>query len=131
MLHWPADRVGIIFTPLVLAFTFALGVWADPIDLFGLPVSWLTRAAFLVAAVAMVAAAINPDQGVRLVAMLAGVAATLSRGLTILVVGQAGVPRKSELIGGSVWLAVGWLVFAVWVLTVPSVHRWGRRRGTW
>ena len=131
MLHWPADRIGLIFTPAVFAFTFALGVWAEPIDLFGLPVSWLTRAAFLVAAVAMVAAAINPDQGVRLVAMLAGVAATLSRGLTILVVGQAGVPRKSELIGGSVWLAVGWLVFAVWVLTVPSVHRWGRHRGVW
>lgn len=131
MLRWPADRVGIIFTPLVFAVTFALGVWADPIDLFGLPISWLTRAAFAVALVASLAAAVNPDEGTRLVAMLAGVAATLSRGLTILVVGQAGVPRKSELIGGSVWLTVGWLVFAVWVLTVPAVHRWGRHRGVW
>lgn len=127
MLHWPADRVGIILTPLVLAATYALGVWAEPIDLFGLPVSWLTRAAFALALVASVAASVNPDEGTRLVAMLAGVAATLSRGLTILVVGQAGVPRKSELIGGSVWLVVGWLVFAVWVLTVPAVHRWRSR----
>lgn len=127
MLRWPADRVGLIFTPLVLAVTFALGVWAEPIDLFGLPVSWLTRAAFVVALVASVAAAINPNEGTRLVAMLAGTAATLSRGLTILVVGQAGVPRKSELVGGSVWLAVGWLVFAMWVCTVPAVDRWRRR----
>ena len=126
-MRWPADRVGLVATPLVFAAVCALGVWAAPIALFGLPVSWLTRATFAVAGVAMVTSAINPDEGARMVAMLAGIAATLSRGLTILVVGQAGVPRKSELIGGSVWLAVGWLVFAMWVLTVPAVYRWRSR----
>lgn len=126
-MRWPDDRVGLVATPLVFAAVCALGVWAEPIDLFGLPVSWLTRVSFAVAGVAMVTSSINPDEGSRLVAMLAGIIATVSRGLTILVIGQDFVPRKSEIIGGSVWLAVGWLVFAVWVCTVPAVDRWRRR----
>lgn len=128
MIRWPADRVGLMWTPLVFAAVFSLGVWADPIDLFGLPSAGLTRVAFAVAAVTSVGVAAHLDEGSRLVAMLAGTAATLSRGLTIIVIGQDAVPRKSELIGGSVWLAVGWLVFAMWVVTVPSMWRWRRRR---
>jgi hypothetical protein len=122
------DRIGLIYTPLVFAGVFALGTWADPVDLFQLHTAWLTRGAFIVAAVAMVAAAIRPNEHTRFVAMVAGLTATLSRGLTILVIGQPPLPRKAEIIGGSVWMASGWLVFAVWVLTVPSLHRWGRRR---
>lgn len=121
------DRIGLRVTPAVLAAVFALGTWADPIDLFGLPFGWLTRAAFAVAAVTSAAVALGPRPDRRLVALLAGVAATMSRGLTIIVIGQPVVPRKSEIIGGSVWMAVGWLVFAVWVLTVPAAERWSRK----
>lgn len=121
------DRIGLRVTPLVLAAVFCLGVWADPIDLFGVPAGWLTRVAYAVAAVTSVAAAVRPGTDRRLVALLAGVAATMSRGLTIIVIGQPLVPRKSELIGGSVWMAVGWLVFTVWLLTVPAADRWCRR----
>ena len=42
---------------------------------------------------------------------------------TILVVGQDLLPRKAEVIGGSVWMIAGWLVFAIWVLTVPAAAR--------
>lgn len=122
------DRIGLIYTPLVFAGVFALGTWADPVELFAVHTSWLTRAAFVVAIVGMVAAAIRPNEGTRLVAMIAGLFATLSRGLTILIIGQPPLPRKAEIIGGSVWMACGWLVFSTWVLTVPSLHRWERRR---
>ena len=64
---------------------------------------------------------------VRLLASLTGMTAPVSRGLTILVIGQDVVPRKSEIIGGSVWMAVGWLVFTVWLLTVPACARRIRR----
>lgn len=121
------DRIGLVCTPLVFAGVFGLGVWAEPINLFGLHTSWLTRCAFLVALVCSLAAAVHPDETTRFLAMCAGLTATLSRGLTILVIGQANVPRKSEIIGGSVWMATAWMVFAVWVLTVPSLHRWRRR----
>lgn len=122
------DRIGLIWTPLVFATVFGLGVWADPVDLFDLHTSWLTRGAFLVAIAAMLVGAVRPSEHTRFVAMIAGLTATLSRGLTILVIGQPPLPRKAEIIGGSVWMACGWLVFAVWVLTVPSLHRWRRRR---
>ncbi len=122
------DHIGLIYTPIVFAGVYLLGVWADPIDLFGIHTAGLTRAAFLVAAVASIVSSARPVEVVRLVAMVAGLAATLSRGLTILVIGQDGVPRKSEIIGGSVWMATAWMVFAVWVLTVPSLWRWRRRR---
>lgn len=129
MLRWDRDdRIGLVFTPLVFACVFALGVWADPVDLFGLPAGWLTRSAFAAALVCSTTAAAHPDEMSRLVAMIAGLTATLSRGLTILVIGQPGVPRKSEIIGGSVWMATAWMVFAIWVLTVPSLHRSRRRR---
>ena len=121
------DRIGLLYTPFVFATVFALGVWADPIDLFGFHTSWLTRGAFLVAIVCALAGAVRPDETTRFLAMVAGLTATLSRGLTILVIGQPPLPRKAEIIGGSVWMACGWLVFAVWVLTVPSLHRWRRR----
>lgn len=121
------DRIGLVYTPLVFALVFALGVWAEPIDLFGLHTSGATRVAFVVALVASLAAAVHPDETTRFVAMCAGLTATLSRGLTILVIGQDNVPRKSEIIGGSVWMATAWMVFAVWVLTVPSLYRWRRR----
>ena len=121
------DRIGLVYTPLVFALVFALGVWAEPIDLFGLHTSGATRVAFVVALVSSLAAAVHPDETTRFLAMCAGLAATLSRGLTILVIGQDNVPRKSEIIGGSVWMATAWMVFAVWVLTVPSLYRWRRR----
>ena len=120
------DKVGLRVTPAVFAFVFALGTWADPIDLFGLPAGWVTRLAFAVACVTSAAVAFRPDPTFRLVAFLAGMFATVSRGLTILVLGQDIVPRKSEIIGGSVWMTVGWLVFAIWVLTVPAAARWDR-----
>ena len=121
------DRIGLRVTPAVFAVVFALGAWGDPVDLFGLPFGWLTRAAFTVAAATSVAAAVRPRTDRRVVALLTGVAATVSRGLTIVVIGQPVVPRKSEIIGGSVWVTVGWLVFAVWILTVPAAERWCRR----
>lgn len=129
MLRWDRDdRIGLVYTPVVFAGVYLLGVWADPIDLFGIHTAGLTRVAFAVAAVASVVSAARPVEVVRMVAMVAGLAATLSRGLTILVIGQDGLPRKSEIIGGSVWMATAWMVFAVWVLTVPSLWRWRRRR---
>ena len=121
------DRIGLVYTPLVFALVFALGVWAEPIDLFGLHTSGATRVAFVVALVSSLAAAVHPDETTRFLAMCAGLTAALSRGLTILVIGQDNVPRKSEIIGGSVWMATAWMVFAVWVLTVPSLYRWRRR----
>ena len=124
------DRIGLVYTPLVFALVFALGVWAEPIDLFGLHTSGATRVAFVVALVSSLAAAVHPDETTRFLAMCAGLTATLSRGLTILVIGQDNVPRKSEIIGGSVWMATAWMVFAVWVLTVPSLYRWRRRHAS-
>ena len=124
------DRIGLVWTPLVFAAVFALGTWAEPINLFDLHTSWLTRAAFLIAMVCSLIGAARPNESTRFLAMIAGLAATLSRGLTILVIGQPPLPRKAEIIGGSVWMACGWLMFAVWVLTVPSLHRWRRRRAT-
>lgn len=121
------DRIGLRATPAVFAVVFALGVWADPIDLFGLPFGWITRALFVVACVASTVAAADPDPTVRLVAFLTGIAASVSRGLTILVLGQDLLTRKSEIIGGTVWMAVGWMVFAVWLLTVPAAARWRTR----
>lgn len=120
------DRVGLRVTPVVFAALFALGAWADPIDLFGLPAGWVTRLAFEVACVTSVAVAVRPHPTVRLVAFTAGMFATVSRGLTILVLGQDLLPRKAEVIGGSVWLIAGWMVFAIWVLTVPAAARWDR-----
>lgn len=129
MLHWDRDdHIGLVYTPVVFAAVFALGVWADPVDLFGVHTAGATRAAFLVAAVASIVSSARPVEVVRLVAMVAGLAATLSRGLTIVVIGSPGVTRKAEIIGGSVWMATAWMVFAVWVLTVPSLWRWRRRR---
>jgi len=129
MLRWDRDdRIGLVYTPVVFAAIFTLGVWADPVDLFGVHTAGATRVAFAVAAVASLVSASRPVELVRLIAMVAGLAATLSRGLTILVIGQDGVTRKAEIIGGSVWLATAWMVFAVWVLTVPSLWRWRRRR---
>ena len=128
MLRWDRDdRVGLVYTPLVFATIFSLGVWADPVDLFGVHTAGATRVAFAVAAIASLVSSVRPAEAVRLVALVAGLAATLSRGLTIVVIGSPGVTRKAEIIGGSVWLATAWMVFAVWVLTVPSLWRWRRR----
>lgn len=129
MLHWDRyDHIGLVYTPVVFAAVFALGVWADPVDLFGVHTAGATRVAFAVAAIASLASSVRPAEAVRLVALVAGLAATLSRGLTIVVIGSPGVTRKAEIIGGSVWLATAWMVFAVWVLTVPSLWRRRRRR---
>jgi len=128
MLIPPAvDRIGLRATPLVFALVFALGAWADPIDLFGLPAGWIIRAVFTVAVVAMAAAAARPDTDTRFVAFIAGMTAALSRGLTVIVIGQDHLLRKAELIGGGVWVSVAWLVFAVWVLTVPAAARRAER----
>lgn len=128
MLRWDHDdRIGLVYTPLVFAVIFTLGVWAEPIDMFGIHTAGATRVAFAVAAVASLASAVRPVDVVRMVALVAGLAAALSRGITIVVIGIPGVTRKAEIIGGSVWLATAWVVFAVWVLTVPSLWRWRRR----
>ena len=128
MLRWDRDdRIGLVYTPVVFAAIFALGVWAEPVDLCGVHTAGATRVAFAVAAVASLVSSARPVEVVRLVALVAGLAATVSRGLTIMVIGQDGVTRKAEIIGGSVWLATAWMVFAVWVLTVPSLWRWRRR----
>jgi len=117
------DRIGLRVTPAVFALLFALGVWADPVNLFAIPSGWVVRAVFAVACAASVACAVNPSPHVRMVAFTTGLAATIGRGLTILVVGQDLLPRKAEVIGGSVWMIAGWLVFALWGLTVPAAAR--------
>lgn len=116
------DRIGLRVTPAVFALLFALGVWADPVNLFAIP-GIVDRTVFAVACAASVACAVNPSPHVRMVAFTTGLAATIGRGLTILVVGQDLLPRKAEVIGGSVWMIAGWLVFAIWVLTVPAAAR--------
>lgn len=105
---------------------FALGAWADPLGLLSPFADWTNRLAMVLACGASVAAAVRPSEGSRFVALAFGSWATLSRGLTLLVVGQDFIPRKSELIGGSVWMAVSYLVLFCWVMTVPFV---GGRRG--
>ncbi len=121
------DRIGLRATPIVFAALFALGVWADPVDLFALPSGWVVRSVFAIACVTSLAAAIHPGPHVRMVAFTAGMTATVGRGLTILVLGQDLLPRKSEVIGGSVWMIAGWMVFVIWVLTVPAAARWSGR----
>ncbi len=121
------DRIGLRATPIVFAALFALGVWADPVDLFALPSGWVVRSVFAIACVTSLAAAIRPGPHVRMVAFTAGMTATVGRGLTILVLGQDLLPRKSEVIGGSVWMIAGWMVFVIWVLTVPAAARWSGR----
>lgn len=118
------DRIGLRATPAVFAAMFALGVWADPVDLFGIPLGWLTRAAFAVACATSAISAVRPNHQARTVALIAGIGATVSRGLTILAIGQPELTRKSEIIGGGVWMIAGWMVFAIWVLTVPAAARW-------
>jgi hypothetical protein len=121
------DRIGLRATPVVFAAVFALGVWAEPIDLFGVHAGWVTRAAFAVACVTSLARRCPPPTPPCGSSRSApGMFAAVSRGLTILVIGQDLVPRKSELIGGSVWMATGWMVFAIWVLTIPAAARWQR-----
>lgn len=118
------DRIGLRITPVVFAALFGLGVWADPVDLFGLPSGWVVRVVFAVACATSLAAAVRPHPVVRMVAFSCGMGATVGRGVTILALGQDVLLRKSELIGGSVWMIAGWMVFAVWVLTVPAAARW-------
>lgn len=120
------DRVALRVTPLVFAAVFAMGAWADPLGVLTPIADWTNRATMAVAAVASIAAAVRPRPGWRFVALACGTWATISRGLTLIIVGQDNVPRKSEVIGGSVWMAVAYLVLFSWLVTVPLVDGLGR-----
>lgn len=110
----------------MFAVLFALGAWSDVIDLFGIHVYGAIRWGFVAGSAAMVASAVWPNDGTRFVALGLGCWATIARGITLLVVGQDGIPRKSELIGGSVWMIASYFVLFTWIVTVPIL---GWRRG--
>lgn len=77
---------------------------------------------------AMLGTVVHPDERGRAMAVLCALLATLSRGMTILVVNQPQLPRKAEIIGGTVWLATAYMVVIVWMLTVPLLGEWEQRR---
>jgi hypothetical protein len=115
------EMLSLRVTPLVFAAMFGLGVWADPVDLFGFWPGWATTVSFTVSMFTMIGAAVVARDSVRFVALAFGSWSALSRGLTLLVAGQEGVPRKTEIIGGGVWLTASYLVMFTWVMTVPVV----------
>lgn len=123
MPHTAEDRLMLRVTPLVFAAVFALGVWSEPIDLFGVGPTWGTRASFAAAMVTMIISAVWPSERTRFAALAVGSWACLVRGLTLIIEGQDLVPRKSELIGGGVWMACSYFVLASWLLGVPAA-RW-------
>jgi len=121
------DVLELRITPMVFAALFTLGVWADPISLFGFGWWWPTRVSFIAATTAMVVSAVWPATGSRFMALAFGIWAAVGRGLILLIEGQDGTTRKSEIIGGSIWMAVAYLVLFTWVVTVPTLA-WRRER---
>lgn len=122
------DWWGLRATPVVFAAVMAIGAWADQIDLFGFWPGWINSGFFALAGVAMLGTVVHPDERGRAMAVLCDLLATLSRGMTILVVNQPQLPRKAEIIGGTVWLATAYMVVIVWMLTVPLLGEWEQRR---
>lgn len=119
------DRLTLRVTPIVFAAVFALGVWSDPIEVFGLGPQGATRVFFAAAGSAMVVSAVHPTEHTQFAALAVGTWACLARGLTLLIEGQDLVPRKSEIIGGSIWMACSYFVLFAWIIGVPTV-RWHR-----
>lgn len=115
-------------TPLVFAALFGMGAWTDPLGLLSPWADWGNRLAMIVAAAASVVAAANPSEHFRFAALAFGSWATLSRGLTLIVVGTDELPRKAELVGGSVWMICSYLVLFAWLVTVPMVRTRHERR---
>ena len=122
------DWWGLRATPVAFAAIMAAGLGAAPIDLFGFWPGWVNLALFGLAAVAMLGTAAHPDERGRAMAVLCALLATLSRGVTIIVVDQPLLPRRAELVGGTVWLGVAYLVVIVWMLTVPLLGEWEQRK---
>ena len=122
------DALGLRVTPAVFAVTFALGAWSDSVGLLEPWVFRSTRYSFAVAAGAALLAALWPSDWVRFAALGFGTWACLSRGVALLSTGASFLPRKSELVMGGVWMAVGYLLLWAWVVTVPAQDRWSRDR---
>ena len=121
---------GLRATPVVFAAVMVAGVYAEPITLFGFWPGEGGSVAFAMAGLAMLGTAVHPDERSRAFAVLAGLLATLSRGTTILIVDQPQLPRRAEIIGGTVWLCVAYLIVIVWMLSVPLLGEWEQRRRT-
>ena len=92
------DWWGLRATPVVFAAVMAAGVGAAPIDLFGFWPGWVNLALFGLAAVAMLGTAAHPDERGRAMAVLCALLATLSRGVTILVVDQPLLPLIQQTV---------------------------------
>lgn len=115
-------------TPLVFAVLFAVGGWTEPLGLLSPWADWTNRLAMFVACGSSLAAAVGPTEHVRFTALAFGAWATMSRGLTLIIVGTDELPRKAELVGGSVWMICSYLVLFVWLVTVPMVRSRHERR---
>ncbi len=122
-----SDVLALRITPFVFAVLFSLGAWSELVDLFGFDSGGLIRFSFVAAAVAMLASAAHPSEGTRFAALALGCWAPIARGLTLLIEGQDVIPRRSEIIGGGVWMSVSYLVLFVWLATVPT-YAWHRER---
>ena len=118
----PPNLLALRVTPLVFAALFGVGAWTDPLGLLSPWADWTNRLAMIAACAASVASAVVPSEHVRFAALGFGAWATLSRGLTLIIVGAPGIPRKAELVGGSVWMICSYLVLFVWLVTVPMVR---------
>ena len=125
--NWTSDVLALRITPVVFGVLFCLGAWSELVDVFGLGIIGFTRWSFIIAAAAMIASAVRPMISIRFVALAFGCWAPLARGLTLIIEGQELVPRKSELIGGGVWISVSYMVLFVWLVTVPTMA-WHRER---
>ena len=122
------DVAALRVTPAVWAVVYLLGVWAEPIVLAGWFPGVVGRGLFLAAAALSLLAMISVQRAHRQAALLAGTLATLSRGLTIVVVGLPGASRKSEIIGGSVWISATWFAVVIFALSAPVATAWRVRR---
>ena len=114
--------LGLRVTPAVFAAVFAVGAWANQ---FGVSDDLAGRASMLAGCAAMAVSAFRPTVWCRFAALGFGVWAALYRGLALWIIGQEGVERRSEIVGGSVWLTVAYLVLFAWIVTVPMVRHRG------
>lgn len=117
------NRLALRVTPMVFCAIFLLGVWSEPIDFLGVGPHWFPRVSFAAAAASMATSAAWPTEHTRFAALALGTWACLGRGLTLLIEGQELVPRKSEIIGGSIWMACSYFVLFAWIISVP-LARW-------
>lgn len=126
--HHTEDVLALRVTPLVFAAVSALGAWADPVEPFGVLPGLVGRISFALACAASLLSATWPEEGTRFVALACGSWAAITRGVTILVAGQPNLPRKPEIIGGSIWMACSYLILFCWLVTVPLVEERSRAR---